>query len=367
MRIGICLLGIRFGGGGIPTYVENLVDALSNIDQKNEYIIFIHAAFLSQFKLKQPGFTFEICPIPQQQIKKTFLWQNTSLVSVIKRHKIDVMHYPGNLAPFFSPVPTVVTLHDVIPFYPDMVPFRFPFREITKIVIANAAKKARKVITGSKTAKQEILKFMPVDEKKIEVIYHGIPKSVLKTETAISFQPLTPYILWTGRMVAYKNILHLIQAYHLLVQQKHIPHHLYLVGIPGDTYQSACRLVNTLKMEHRIHFILDIPNEHIQSYYQNASLFVFPSLVEGFGLPLLEAMASGVPIVSSNIAVLKEIALDAACFVNPYDYRDVAEGMWRVLENRDFKRQLIQNGKKRLESFSWEMSAQKTLKVYQGL
>jgi len=160
-------------------------------------------------------------------------------------------------------------------------------------------------------------------------------------------------------------LIRLIQAYHFLVNKKGLGHLLYLVGMKGTYYSKIIEKVKELGLKQHIMFIENPSFSQLKSFYEKASLFVFPSLIEGFGLPLLEAMSCGTPVVASNCSAPKEISGDAAYFVDPEDVEDIADGMWQVLNDSSLRQRLIEKGYIRAKQFSWENCALQTVKIYE--
>ncbi|GAI15126.1 unnamed protein product, partial [marine sediment metagenome] len=175
----------------------------------------------------------------------------------------------------------------------------------------------------------------------------------------------TPYILWVGRMYHHKNLTRLLYAYNKLIKTyQGIKHQLVLCGMKGWGYPSFVKTIENLDLKDKVIFKGYVPDDVLKSIYANANLFVFPSLTEGFGFPILEAMSCRVPVITSNYGGMAEIAGDAALLVDPYDVDEIAEAIYRVLTDENLRKDLIKKGLERVSQFSWEKTARETLAVY---
>ena len=262
------------------------------------------------------------------------------------------------------PCPFVITVHDAISFKAASSVTAFYDRKFWQGAIRRGAMQSSYVITVSETSKTDILEHIRIPEGKIKVIYNGLPSFMLSPPKFLPSMSQS-YILWVGRTASHKNLIRLIQAYHFLVNKKGLGHLLYLVGMKGTYYSKIIEKVKELGLKQHIMFIENPSFSQLKSFYEKASLFVFPSLIEGFGLPLLEAMSCGTPVVASNCSAPKEISGDAAYFVDPEDVEDIADGMWQVLNDSSLRQRLIEKGYIRAKQFSWENCALQTVKIYE--
>jgi len=228
------------------------------------------------------------------------------------------------------------------------------------------------MITVSHSAKRDLVKFLGIEREKIAVIYLATeqPDLEIKDEKeVIAFgekkESETPYVLWVGKMYSHKNLTRLLYAYNKLIRTDNIKHRLVLCGMKGWGYPSFVKTVKELGLDDKVIFKGYVPNDVLRSAYGKASLFVFPSLVEGFGLPILEAMSHGVPVITSNCGAMAEIAGGAALLVDPYDIDEIAEAMHKVLTDENLGKDLIKKGLERAGQFSWERTARETLDVYE--
>ena len=373
LRIGINTLAVVPSEiGGALTYVQKLIENLARIDRENEYFLFLAPWNQKLFKVKKRNFRQIICNVPFRTLPLRILYEQAVLPVLAWKNKIDVFHSPASVSPFLLFCPSVLTLHDVVPFiFPKLTPL--VFRLYWDITYRISARKAQLVIAVSHSDKEDLIKFLDIGEKKITVIYHGSEQPNLEIEDEkgiIAFQKKkesdAPYILWVGRMYRHKNLTRLLYAYNKLIKtHQGIKHQLVLCGMRAWEYSSFTKTVKELVLEDKVIFKGYVPDDVLKSIYANASLFVFPSLTEGFGFPILEAMSCGIPVVTSNCGAMAEVAGNAALLVDPYSVGEIAETMHKVLTDETLRATLIKKGLERAKEFSWERTARETLSVYE--
>ena len=242
----------------------------------------------------------------------------------------------------------------------------------------HAIMNARAIITPSRATKKDILHFYTkCDEQKIEVIYEGV--SDLKSQfLSTNFQsnhnyqlPIANYLLYVGSFYPHKNIENLIKAFTILREKYKLDINLVLAGKKDYFYQQLRKLIDhneaMKQLNHTIHFVGYIDDDTLANLYQNAALFIFPSLCEGFGLPPLEAMQFGIPTVASNVSSIPEICGDAALYCNPQNVEDIALKIYTALTDAPIRNKLRENGFRRIQMFSWRNMGEKTLQVYENM
>ncbi len=372
MRIGInTLVAVPSETGGAQTYLSKLIEALVKIDKLNEYILFVAPWNKDLFRVSQKNFQQIICNIPGKFLAIRVLYEQAVLPILAWRNKIDVLHSPASVSPFVLPCLCVLTMHDVTSFVlPELAP---PiFRYCWNVAFRISARLAHLIITASHSAKRDLIKFLGVSEEKIEIIYHGSEPEIsdLQNKSHLGLvqnkgKSDAPYILWVGKMYSHKNLTRLLYAYKRLKEtHQNISHRLVLCGMKGWGYSSLIKTIEELALEDKVVFTDYVPNDVLISIYAKASVFVFPSLTEGFGLPILEAMSCRVPVITSNCGAMAEIAGEAALLVDPYNVEEIAEAMHRILTDETLRAALIKKGFKRASQFSWEKTASQTLEVY---
>jgi glycosyltransferase involved in cell wall biosynthesis len=232
-------------------------------------------------------------------------------------------------------------------------------------------KNASLIIAISENTKSDIVKYLHIPEDKIRTIYCGVGDEFRRIEDVQYLKSRLkgigidyPYILYLGTLEPRKNLERLIEAFIQLKKGKRINEKLVVSGLKGWGYQSIFDRVASSSIEKEVIFAGFVPNEFLPFLYNGASAFVYPSLYEGFGLPVLEAMACGVPVVTSNVSSLPEVAGDAAVLINPYSVDELADGIWRILSDEDLRNSCITKGIERAKSFTWERCAMETLKAF---
>lgn len=370
MRIGInTLVAVPGGIGGTQTYLQNLIENLAKIDKKNEYFLFVAPWNEDLFKVKQKNFKKLVCRIPAKPLFLRVLYEQIALPISAWKNKIDVFHFPASVSSFFLSCPSVLTLHDITPLVSAELISPI-LRYYWKFTYKFSTRRVNSIITVSYSAKEDIAKFLAVPGEKIKVVYHGNRPRTLEIKGKIAsniYQNKNgspPYILWVGKMYTHKNLSRLLRAYSKLIKDKNIKYQLVLCGMKSWGYSSFIKTVKELNLQDKVIFKGYVPDNKLELMYLNASLFVFPSLFEGFGLPILEAMSYSVPVITSNYGAMAEVAGDAAFLVDPYNIDEIAEAMYKVLTNKNLREDLIKRGLERAKKFSWEKTAKETLKVY---
>ncbi|OGK22980.1 hypothetical protein A2954_03820 [Candidatus Roizmanbacteria bacterium RIFCSPLOWO2_01_FULL_37_12] len=298
-------------------------------------------------------------------IRGNILWSQTFLPLELYKRKalgqdIKVFFSPAHYIPRFCPIPSVVTVHDLSYFYhPDefLKKDLFQLKNWTKYSV----EKAKKIIAVSKTTKKDVVKFYQISEEKIEVIYNGYERKA-KSEKSKTKSPLNKYILYVGTLQPRKNINTLIEAFSLF--KKNNPEFkLIIVGKKGWLFDHIFKKVEELNLSKVVLFKGYVSEEVLSTLYQNAFCFVLPSLYEGFGIPILEAMSFDCPVISSFTSSLPEIGGDACLYFDPKNPGELAEKLSELSNNRKLRSELIKKGKERIKFFSWQKCAADTLKI----
>lgn len=297
------------------------------------------------------------------------LWTQIRLSWEMWRNSPDVLFVPSHVAPLIHPRKTVVTIHDVAAsLYPQS--FNWFERWYTLWSASLAVKKLWRVIVPSQSVKNDILKLMKLlDVGKIKVIYHGYDNNYSQNveETRLDeilkkYNIKRPFLLSLGRLEEKKNTKRIVQAFNKLsLELPAMDYHLVLAGSTGYGYEEAEKEINESPYKERIILSGWVEPKDISYIMKAAEVFVFPSLYEGFGLPVAEAMAAGTPTVVSNNSGLREIGGDACVYVNAEDAFDIARGIINILRNVELRRDNINKGRERVKFFSWEKCARETL------
>ncbi|HBO89202.1 MAG TPA: glycosyltransferase family 1 protein, partial [Acidobacteria bacterium] len=237
-----------------------------------------------------------------------------------------------------------------------------------------AANRSSRVLTVSEASKNDILKFFNIDPEKITVIPNGIDEQFKITPSveAIArvqerYQLKSPFLLYVGNVKPHKNLERLIDAFFKLRKDGLTTLTLLIIGDEITKYTALRRTVHRYQLHKYVRFLGFVPSDTLSILYRLADAFVFPSLYEGFGLPPLEAMASGTPVITSNVSSLPEVVGNAAMLVDPYDVNSIANGIQTVLEDSAYREKLTQNGLERAKFYSWERSVIKVKQIYDEL
>lgn len=306
-------------------------------------------------------------------IKPGKLWTQWRLPLDLFMHnpRPDVFFTPTHYAPRFCPVPSVISIMDLAyVYFPELFKKRdlYKLNNWTKYSVRNATK----IIAISSSTKNDIIKEYKVDPNKVEVVYPGIklqnmksPQNKSKEQLFDKYKIKRNFILFVGTLQPRKNISSLIEAFSRIKKQESRIKNLELViiGKKGWMYEEILNKPEELGIEDSVRFLDFVPDEDLGFFYENAICYVLPSLYEGFGLPVLEAMGYGCPVITSNISSLPEAGGDAAMYADPKNPDEIAEKISLLMENNELRQELIQKGFAQVKKFSWEKAARETLRV----
>jgi glycosyltransferase involved in cell wall biosynthesis len=370
MRIAIDALGIERPGGG-RSAVLNLIHGILQEDRGNAYLIIVSSEepSLRQF----PNVKQRI--IPEQNRFAARVKAQALIPFLLREEKIDIIHFAKNLGVFLVPCKTLVTIHDMnIPNYPEFFPTldvvywrtvqRLFFRSVNKIGIV------------SKSAKRDVMKHYRLPAEKIEVIYNACDPifrplaPAIVEKTRIRYGVPSQYILTVGNISPKKNFETLVKALALLKREYKQHHKLVVVG--GEYRSGSARplrlLISALGLQEDVLLLGATVGEDLVALYNGAAVFAFPSLDEGFGIVLLEAMASGTPVVASKTSAIPEVVGEAGILLkDPQDHWGLAKTMARVITDGELRASLIQQGLQRAGQFSWRKAGKEYIRLYQSL
>jgi glycosyltransferase involved in cell wall biosynthesis len=351
--------------GGPRTYVLGLIDALLLIDHENEYVVFYNdPVHMGRFPLAREVVLPGKSPLAR-------LWREHVLLPLAcRKERVDLLHCPKSAIPYFSPCPVVVTLHDLIPLkHPETE--KFTAQLYWRLQIPIAARRSSFIITDSEHARQEILEDFGCLPEKVKAIMLGFDPRMIKPRDAADGDSIClkyglppEYLLYVGTIQPRKNLDTLIQAFYRLKCSGSFDHKLVIVGRKGWLYDQLFIRIKELDLESDIIFTGFVPDEELPFIYDRAKVFLYLSLFEGFGLPPLEAMACGVPVITSNTTSLPEVVSDAGITVSPTDVDAVVLAMQQVLTDPLLAEKMRESGWSRAQLFSWETAAHETLAVY---
>jgi glycosyltransferase involved in cell wall biosynthesis len=351
---------------GIGTYVRNLLRHLSRQDHTTEYVLLCRGEDCGM--AAQLGENFRA--VPERAAAYSFREQ-LSVPLDLRREAVDLFHAPHYVLPPLTPCRSVVTIHDCIHLrFPQYLPNRFAHAYARASLWFSTHRSAR-VLTVSEASKRDILHYFRVPESKIDVIYNAIderfgapPEPDEVERVRERYQLNDPFVLYAGNIKPHKNLERLIEAFHML--RRHDADHvkLLIIGDEISKYATLRRAVHRYKLHKHVRFFGFVPDRTLAVLYRLARVFVFPSLYEGFGLPPLEAMASGTPVITSNVSSLPEVVGDAALLIDPYSPEAIADAMRRVLADDALRDDLRTRGLIRAREFSWDRSVARVREIY---
>lgn len=354
---------------GLMAYTQRLVRALCQVADKEDKFHLFQAEGATV--LDDPRVQMHLLPVDASFIKTG---ERHYFAEIALPDKLDCFHGPVFTLPPRLDCPSVITIHDI--YYEidptDYCPERVRF---LKDQVTQSAYIAKRIITVSHAAKADILKFVNIPPEKVEVIYLAPGEAFKPVRDPLQLIAIkkrygieSEFLLWVGSPRKRKNVSSLLKAFSCLKRRYRIPHQLVLIGLRILPTQ-----VPFLLWKFGIHLgeavILDrvVPTDDLVVLYNAADVFIFPTLYEGFGLAVIEAMACGTPVVTSNLSALIEVAGDAALFVDPHDPEGIAEAICQVLSDKGLREKLRNKGIRRSTEFSWETTAKRTLDVYRSI
>ncbi len=353
--------------GGTETYARSLIQALAAEDDDNEYVVFVSREAADLDITPGPNFRRVVCPVVAMRRAERYAWEQAALPVQLMRLKPDVLHSLGYVGPLLIRCPHIVTIHDVN-FLGHKGRHSAVVRRTFRFFVERTARDAKRVITDSEFSGREIVRHMNVPREKIEVI-HLAGRDIAEQQSngaagsAIAAGIGRPYVVAFSSLSAHKNIPQLISAFARI--SRSVPHALVLIGHLPE--RSAAREALQSADDDRIVFTGYLPDSEVDSLMRGASLFAFPSLYEGFGLPILDAQLAGVPVACSSAGSLPEIAGEGAVVFDPHSVDDMADALLRCLTDNTLRDTLVASGMKNARLFSWERTARRTLDVYRAV
>jgi glycosyltransferase involved in cell wall biosynthesis len=357
---------------GVGTYIWNLVSHLAKIDSTNTYFLLEGESTTSD--LLPTAENFERIRLKERRRGE---FHPTEVPRFLKRHKVDVCHIPHDDVPRRLPCRYVVTVHDCVPIlYPRQNEFGW-MRAARFHAKRRRLQHSEHIIAVSEATKRDVIRLYQIPENKVTVIHNALDERLTGLHPAMEAQSVLeryqihdPYVLYAGNVRTHKNVTRLIEAFavartELREHPKYSRLKLLIIGDELATHQALRRTVVISRVQSDVRFLGFVPYEILKVFYENASAFVFPSLYEGFGLPPLEAMAFGTPVLTSNTSSLPEVVGDAAIMINPENVFEIARGVKQILCDEDLRKRLIQKGLEQIKKFSWLTAARETLRLYQ--
>ncbi len=354
---------------GIGTYIRNLLRHLARIDHDTEFVLLCTEADLGVAAQLGPNFRSVLEPAPNYSIR-----EQIHVPWVLRRERPDLFHAPHYVLPAAIHCNSVVTIHDCIHLmFPQYLPNRMAYA-YARAQMWTAAHRSDCILTVSDASKRDILHLFNIPPEKIVVVYNAIDAhfSVTPHPDAVArvrerYQLDHRFLLYVGNIKPHKNLVRLIEAFSELRTGDLEDLKLLIIGDEISKLPALRHAVHRHKLHKHVRFLGYVPDDQLAVLYRLAAVFVFPSLYEGFGLPPLEAMASGTPVVVSNVSSLPEVVGDAAVLVDPHDIDSIVDGLRCVLTNPARADEMRRKGLERSREFSWERSVARTLEVYKRI
>jgi glycosyltransferase involved in cell wall biosynthesis len=367
LKIGIIYGGISEQKAGMDHYLHQVLLAMKRLAPEHRYILIDHRRKQTSFKEQ---FEQVILDLPRFPIRVS-RWNLQIVPRVLPQ--FDLVFSPGLYGPLRIPkgVASVMVVHDLTKYlFPNFFPFN-PVQKVLDLLVYPAMlRRYGHLITVSKTTRQDLMTLFKVDKEKITVAYHGAeeafqPLSLQNAEESLrqSHNIKKPFILSLGTLEPRKNIPTLLKAFAAIMDQ--IPHDLVLVGQKGWKWEPIFREMEKPKLKERVHWVGYVSDPERVSFYNAADFLAYPSWYEGFGMPLLEAMQCGCPVITSQVSSMPEVVGDAGLLIDPHRVEDLQETMLRLVLEPGLKEKLRLAGFEQAKRFSWETSAKITLAVFE--
>lgn len=353
MRIGVNALYLIPGGvGGTEIYLRHLLDALAAVDPENQYVLYTNRETGSELGPRAPNFLVHEMPVRAQNRPARILFEQFRLP--LRRDGIDVLLNPGFTMPLAAPCPSVTVFHDLQHLrHPEY--FRWFDRPAWQFLLGAAARRSTRLIAVSHATAADLKLFYG---KEASVVHHGVDPRFLEMKR----QDPAPFLLCVSTLHPHKNLARLVEAF-AGFRAKRPEFRLVIPGMRGFFTEQLERRIAELGLANAVELLGWIPREELMRLYERAWAFVYPSTFEGFGMPVLEAMAAGIPVACSAIPPLEEVAGGSVLLFPPADTDSLVEALERITGDAGLRAKLAIEGRERAREFTWERAARETLTV----
>lgn len=341
---------------GVEHYAKQLICHLAQIDSENTYVLYLRTQPEEWFFSLPKNFSVKVMPFP-------LFWTQLRVSWEMLMHPVNVLMVPASALPIIHPKNSVVTIHDLAwKFYPET--FTWFTRNFLEWSTKFAVKNASAIISVSQSTKNDLVKFYGVDEKKVTVVHHGYSVENEFRILNIEYRNTAPYILFLSTLQPRKNLEGLIDAFtELKKEMPELPHKLVVVGKPGWKFENILKKIEDNK--HIVDYRNHVSEEEKSSLLYGAEALLLPSFYEGFGMQLLEAFEARVPVATSNVSSMPEVAGEAAVYFDPKNKNEIKQAIKNILLDKSLADKLREKGSARLKEFSWNKCAQETLIILQ--
>ncbi len=386
VKIGINAL-FRGEPTGVANYICNLVYSLAEIDRENRYVIYMSRESDRYIQVDQENFTKVYPSVDANRPAYRRYWEQVKMPALVDADGLDLFHCPMNVIPLFMKTPRIVTIIDTQYFaYPEHYSF---LRKNYNILFQKLSLlRASGVITISESVRREINQHFKTPLEKIRAIHFGIDPSFLapideriveqvRGEYGLNGQK---YVLFAGFPHGRKNLPNMLSAFKRVKTRLDLPHVFVLAGDRGFNQDSGNKEIDQtiaeLRMENDVKFLGHVPGictgadpscRKLPFLMAGADVFMFSTLYEGFGLPLLESMACGTPVLASTLPIMREVGGDAGVFTDPHDVEDIARGLARLFQEPEYREEMVRKGRERILGFSWGKNAEQSLEYYRKI
>ncbi|MFO7878503.1 MAG: glycosyltransferase family 4 protein [Bacteroidota bacterium] len=372
MRIGFDAKRAFYNRSGLGNYSRDTILSLQHYYPGNEYYLYTpRKKNPIDFLPEDKGNIHVVKPGSMNRLYQAY-WRSISLGNKINKHKIDIYHGLSNELPadiIHSNARSVVSIHDLIFMrYPEL--YKSVDREIYQQKFFEASLAADKIIAMSEQTKEDIISFFHTREENIEVIYQGCNPIFYEQVSEEKKQAICDkygiprnFIFSVGTLEKRKNALQILEG----IKMEKIDFPLVFVGKSTAYLRELHHFLKQEKMENQVYFLHDVPNSDLPALYQASSLFVYPSIFEGFGIPILEALNSGTPVITNKFGCFMEAGGDAAMYVNPNHPEEIGEGIRKILDDRETARKMVEAGKEHAAHFRQDKISEKLMNLYKSL
>jgi glycosyltransferase involved in cell wall biosynthesis len=366
MRIGLNLLYLLPGVvGGTETYAAGLLGGLADLQTQDQFVVFVNQESAEWPLPTVPNFLRVVCPLKATSRRQRYLFEQTRLPALAHSHRLDLLHSLGYVTPGLLPCKSIVSILDILHDYPGS----FARRQLLRLMVSLSAHRSSHILTISTNSQKELVSRLRLDPRKITVTYlaaktRSVTTGVRWVEIQKRLGLGDEYLLAFSSLSPSKNIPSLLRALVMLHEETSATPKLVLVGHTPRSGLPLRDLVQSLGLSEQVVFTGYLPDSEVILLLRHATAFVFPSIYEGFGIPVLEAMAEGVPVACSNAASLPEVAGSAALLFDPRKPLEIAASIQALVNSPDLRAELISRGFQNLPRFSWRVTAEQTLAAY---
>lgn len=357
---------------GIGRMTFELIRHLGKIDRGNEYYLFFHRNHPELDKVLAPNFRKYIIHFKTGLIPLKIFWNEILIPYHCKKLSVDIFHQPNFISARKGAYKKIVTIHDLsVKIFPEQKPINV--RWYYGLYLDNTIRKADAIMADSENTKKDIIKFYKIDEGKIKVIYPGvmdyfrvINEKELLNNVRIKYMLPEEFIFFVGTIEPRKNLVRLLKAFSEMIKNGMKDLFLVIAGYKGWLTKPFFQMLKELEISEKVKLLGYVDEEDLPALYNLAKIFIFPSIYEGFGIPPLEAMACGTPVIASRTSSIPEVVGDSAILIDPYDEKMLAKEIISLLKDNNLQKELREKGLKRAKLFSWEKMAKEVLNIYEN-